>query len=245
MSQAGPEGTQVVGWETLSVTARFLIVDDHPLFLEALQLAIQSAYPHAKIQEATSISEAKLAIASSSAFDLVLLDLSLPGTRGFDGLIELRALHPKLPIVIVSAYEDPRIIHEAMTCGAAGFIAKSARKTELAGAIRDVMGGSISLPQGYRPPAADAPGVPAAQMQRRLATLTPQQRRVLQMLRQGKLNKQIAHDLDVGETTVKAHVSEILRKLQVASRTQAVIEAARIDFDAVLVNAEDGTKALL
>jgi len=219
------------GGESLELAARFLIVDDHPLFLEALQLAIQSAYPRAQIVEATSIADAKRTILEDAPFDLVMLDLSMPGTRGFDGLIELRALHPRLPIVIVTALDDPRIIHEAMTCGAAGFIAKSARKADLANAIRDVMGGSIVLPAGYHPPRPNTPPDDAAVMLRRLQTLTPQQRRVLQMLRQGKLNKQIAHELDVGETTVKAHVSEILRKLNVASRTQVVIEVSRVDFD--------------
>jgi DNA-binding NarL/FixJ family response regulator len=217
------------------MAAHFLVVDDHPLFLEALQLAIHSAYPNAVFAEATSIHTAKAEITSSRrTFDLVLLDLCMPGTRGFDGLIELRTLHPKLPVVIVSALEDCRIVHEAMTCGAAGFIAKSARKSELSAAIRDVMAGSVSLPSGYQPPASDASSAQAAAMVRRFASLTPQQQRVLQMLRQGKLNKQIAHELDVGETTVKAHVSEILRKLSVASRTQAVIEMSKIDFDAVL-----------
>ena len=243
MAHPGTSDRSVAGWEAWTVSARFLIVDDHPLFLEALQLAIQSAYPNAEIFEATSIAEAKTAITSNATFDLVLLDLSLPGVRGFDGLIELRSLHPKLPIVIVSALEDPRIIHEAMTCGAAGVIAKSSRKTELASAIRDVMAGSIALPAGYRPPASDPSSAQAADMLRRFATLTPQQRRVLQMLRQGKLNKQIAHDLDVGETTIKAHVSEILRKLQVATRTQAVIEVARINFDAVMASGDDTPKS--
>lgn len=216
------------------MAVRFLVVDDHPLFLEALQLAIHSAFPGAEIVEATSIASAKSAIADQRNFDLVLLDLCMPGTRGFQGLIELRTLYPKLPVVIVSALEDSRIVHEAMTCGAAGFIAKSARKAVLAQAISDVMSGSIALPAGYQPPTADMLTKEAAEMTRRFASLTPQQQRVLQMLRQGMLNKQIAHELDVGETTVKAHVSEILRKLNVASRTQAVIEMSKIDFDAVL-----------
>ena len=224
------------------MAARFLIVDDHPLFLEALQLAIQTAYPHAEIVEATNISEAKAAIGKKGAFDLVMLDLSLPGTRGFDGLIELRALYPRLPIVIVTALDDPRIVHEAMTCGAAGFITKSARKADLASAIREVMAGSIVLPPGYRPPAPESPVDASGIMLRRLQTLTPQQRRVLQMLRQGKLNKQIAHELDVGETTIKAHVSEILRKLNVASRTQAVIEVARVDFDKLSSASDDPSR---
>lgn len=215
------------------MAASFLIVDDHPLFREALRLAIETAYPDAVIQEGSSIKAAKEALGGNS-FDLVLLDLSMPGTKGFDGLLEIRTLNPKQPIVIVSGLEDPRIIHEAMTYGAAGFISKSVRKPELSEAIRDVMNGLVYLPRGYEPPRAETGGDrKTTDLATRLGTLTPQQLRVLQMLRQGMLNKQIAFELDVGETTVKAHVSEILRKLNVASRTQAVIEVARIDFDHV------------
>jgi DNA-binding NarL/FixJ family response regulator len=158
----------------------------------------------------------------------------MPGTKGFEGLLELRTMNPKLPIVIVSAHEEPRIIHEAMTYGAAGYISKSVRKPELAEAIQDVMEGLVYLPKGYEPPPPDAAKDRVSDLATRLSSLTPQQLRVLHMLRQGLLNKQIAHELDVGETTVKAHVSEILRKLDVASRTQAVIEVAKIDFDAVI-----------
>lgn len=215
------------------VQSKFLIVDDHPLFVEALKLVIQGAFPDATIAEASSIEAARTTLDREGPFDLVLLDLSMPGTRGLDGLIELRNRHPRLPIVVVSALEDPRIIHEVMTCGAAGFISKSTRGSELGTAIREVMAGSVVLPKGYQPPQADQEGG-TSDLTARLATLTPQQVRVLQMLRQGLLNKQIAYDLGVGETTVKAHVSEILRKLKVASRTQAVIEAAKIDFDAIL-----------
>jgi len=211
-----------------------LIVDDHPLFVEALKLVIQGAFPHAAVSEATSIDSARAILDKSSAFDLVLLDLSMPGTRGLDGLIELRSRHPKLPIVVVSALEDARIIHEVMTCGAAGFISKSMRGSDLGRAIQSVMDGVVVLPAGYQPPRPDAP---ASDLTARLATLTPQQVRVLQMLRQGLLNKQIAFDLGVGETTVKAHVSEILRKLRVSSRTQAVIEASKIDFDSIIAPA--------
>lgn len=226
-------------WETWAVSAKFLLVDDHPLFLEALRAAIEAAYPGARVVEAGSLAAAKAAIAERGRFDLVLLDLSMPGVTGFDGLVELRTLYPKLPVVIVSAHEDPRVIHGAMTYGAAGFIPKSARKSDLAEAIREVMAGSIALPKDYRPPNEDAASAIAANLAARLLSLTPQQLRVLRMLRQGKLNKQIAFELDVGETTVKAHVSEILRKLAVASRTQAVIEVAKIDFDSLM---GDGAK---
>jgi DNA-binding NarL/FixJ family response regulator len=214
------------------VPASFLIVDDHPLFRDALRLAIESSYPKADIQEASTVRAAREALAAA-AFDLVLLDLSMPGTRGFDGLLEIRTSNPRQPVVIVSGLEDPRIIHEAMTYGAAGFILKSVRKAELAEAISDVMNGLVYLPRGYEPPKPEVPGAKGSDLATRLGTLTPQQLRVLQMLRQGMLNKQIAFELDVGETTIKAHVSEILRKLNVASRTQAVIEVSRIDFDKI------------
>ncbi|WP_333794316.1 response regulator transcription factor [Hyphomicrobium sp.] len=220
------------------MTVRFLIVDDHPLFREALRLAIQSVYPEAETVEAASIAAAQEKLASEPPFDLLLLDLSMPGTRGFDGLIELRAARPKQPILVVSAHEDPRIIHEAMTCGAAGYISKSVKKRDLAEAIQDVMAGLVVLPKDYTPPgigAASREGDLAA----RVASLTRQQLRVLHMVRQGMLNKQIAHELGVGETTIKAHVSEIMRKLNVVSRTQAVIEVARLDFDAVLESVTD------
>lgn len=216
-----------------------LIVDDHPLFVEALKVVIEGAFPEATIKDAASIEAARTVLEQQGPFDLVLLDLSMPGTRGLDGLLELRTRHPRLPIVVVSALEDPRIIHEVMTCGAAGFISKSTRGSELGDAIREVMAGSVVLPKGYEPPHADAEAARNSDLTARLATLTPQQVRVLQMLRQGLLNKQIAYDLGVGETTVKAHVSEILRKLKVSSRTQAVIEAAKIDFDAILSQTSD------
>jgi len=221
-----------------SMTVRFLIVDDHPLFREALQLAIEQAYPQAEIVEASSIAAAQTALASEQPFDLLLLDLTMPGTKGFDGLIELRAARPKQPILVVSAHEDPRIVHEAMTCGAAGYISKSVKKRDLAEAIQDVMAGLVVLPKGYTPPSSDG-AAPSREsdLAARVASLTRQQLRVLQMVRQGMLNKQIAHELGVGETTIKAHVSEIMRKLNVVSRTQAVIEVARLDFDSVLASA--------
>ena len=216
--------------------AHFLIVDDHPLFLEALQRAIKSVVSGAETVEAMSIEAAKSALQGRTRFDVVLLDLSMPGTRGFDGLLELRSLYPKLPIVVVSALEDPRIIHEVMSYGAAGFIAKSVGRDELAAALRTVMEGSVTLPTGYSPPPPQAERGVKGDLAQRLKALTPKQLSVLKMLRQGLLNKQIAHELQIEETTVKAHVSEILRKLNVSSRTQAVIEAQKIDFDTVLID---------
>lgn len=212
--------------ETHTMPESFLVVDDHPLFLDAMKLAIHTAFPEANISEASSLSAAFEVIDKGSNFDLVLLDLNMPGTRGFEGLLEVRARYPKLPVVIVSAIDEPETIHRAMTCGASGYISKAVRKPELVGAIQGVMNGEVCLPAGYSPP--DSADSDEASTIAKLKQLTPQQLRVLNMLKQGLLNKQIAHELNVGETTVKAHVSEILRKLGVASRTQAVIEVSKV-----------------
>lgn len=212
-----------------SERVRFLIIDDHPLFRDALHGAVRVAYPDVETVEAKSISEALELLGASGSFDLCLLDLNMPDVQGFEGLLQLRTRHPSLPVVVVSGHEEPRIISEALSYGAAGFIPKSVRKTDLANAIRSVMEGEVHVPENYRPQPPDAERDDRAKMVQRLATLTPQQLRVLQMLRQGLLNKQIAYELQVGETTVKAHVSEILRKLNVYSRTQAVIEVSKLD----------------
>lgn len=208
---------------------RFLIIDDHPLFREALHSALRMAYPDVEAVEAISIAEALDMLSGPRPFDLALLDLGMPGVHGFEGLLQLRTRYPRLPIVVVSAHEEPKVISEALSYGAAGFIPKSARKDDLAAAIRSVMEGAIYVPENYGPAPAEPESADRADMVRRLSTLTPQQLRVLQMLRQGLLNKQIAYELQVGETTVKAHVSEILRKLNVYSRTQAVIEVSKLD----------------
>ena len=208
--------------------ARFLIIDDHPLFREALQSAITLAFDDVEAVEARSMDEALKALADNPAFDLALLDLNMPGTKGFEGLLELRAQYPRLPVVVVSGHEEARIITEALSYGVAGFIPKSAKKAELAAAISEVMNGSIHVPAGYDGP-QPAQDSSKADLMAKLASLTPQQLRVLQMLKQGLLNKQIAFELKVGETTIKAHVSEILRKLNVFSRTQAVIEVSKLD----------------
>jgi len=212
-----------------SETARFLIIDDHPLFREALNSAVRMEYPDVETVEARSIAEALDLMSATAHFDLALLDLGMPDVNGFEGLLQLRTRHPRLPVVVVSGHDDPKIISEALSYGAAGFIPKSVRKAELAAAIRSVMDGAIHVPESFEAKATDTATNDRAEMVRRLAKLTPQQLRVLQMLRQGLLNKQIAHELQVGETTVKAHVSEILRKLNVYSRTQAVIEVSKLD----------------
>lgn len=207
---------------------RFLIVEDHPLFCEALELALRMAAPDADILQASSVDEA-IGVLSSSAdgVDLILLDLSTPGTTGLSGIIRIRKAFPRNPIVVVSAHQDPQIVTSALTLGISGYIPKSSSKQELAHSIAEALRGSICLPKSYR---ARRRQGPAQELLKRLHDLTPQQLRVLEMLRRGLQNKQIAYELKISETTVKVHVSDILRKLNVLSRTKAIVEMSKIDF---------------
>lgn len=224
---------------------KILIVEDHPLFAEAMQLVISQALTDVDITSASTLAEAKLAMESQGEFALVLLDLWLPDTHGFDGLIELRRWSPKVPIVIVSAFADAKVVEKAIVCGAAGFIPKATARKDLVVAVRHIVAGDSAAPAAAMC-AQDCAGDGVLALTRRLRTLTRQQLRVLQMLCQGLLNKQIAYALDVGETTVKAHVSEILRKLSVTSRTQAVLEVSKLNFSSVLAlyESEDAQEAL-
>jgi DNA-binding NarL/FixJ family response regulator len=213
---------------------RFLVVDDHPLFREALRSALRLVRTDADIFEATSIDGAIDVIAAHPDFDLTLLDLSLPGTTGFSGLIRIRTTYPKLPVVVVSGHEEPELVREAISLGIAGYIPKSTSRKQLAVAIGEVLNGSIYIPIQFLPlDGSKQSETSLQQIVKRLRDLTPQQLLVLEMIREGMQNKQIAHELKLAETTVKAHVSEILRKLHVFTRTRAVIEVAKVDFSAL------------
>lgn len=216
---------------------RFLIVEDHPLFCEALELALHMAAPDADILQATSIDEAIDVLSSSvDGIDLILLDLSTPGTTGLSGIIRIRKAFPRNPIVVVSAHQDPQIVATALSLGISGYIPKSSSKQELAHSIAEALRGSICLPKSYRGAVTRPCRGPAQELLKRLHDLTPQQLRVLEMLRRGLQNKQIAYELKISETTVKVHVSEILRKLNVLSRTRAIVEMSRIDFANLTTN---------
>jgi DNA-binding NarL/FixJ family response regulator len=203
---------------------RILIADDHPLFRGALREAMADVAPGIAVAEAGSLDDAVHELEREPETDLVLLDLAMPGVRGYSGLVLLRAQFPGVPVVVVSANEDPRTARQCLDFGAAGFVPKTLDLDAMRVAIRIVLGGGIWAPSGT----ADGP-LPADPMVARFASLTPQQLRVLMMLSEGLLNKQIAYELSVSEATVKAHVSAILTKLGVESRTQAVIAAAKID----------------
>lgn len=214
---------------TAVASTRLVIADDHPLFRDALRQAVASVIPSAKIDEAGSFEELTALLEQDSEVDLILLDLTMPGISGFSGLIYLRAQYPAIPVVIVSASDDAETIRRSVDFGASGFIPKRFGVDTLRDAIPKVMDGDVWIP-----PDVDLSAVADPEMTRlrdRLVTLTPQQVRVLMMLSQGLLNKQIAYELGVSEATIKAHVSAILQKLGVESRTQAVIAAAKIAGD--------------
>ncbi len=206
---------------------RLLIADDHPLFRGALREAVNGLFSRAQIAEAGAFEEVTEFLVRNSEVDLVLLDLSMPGVRGFSGLMYLRAQYPGLPIVVVSANDDSAVIRRCMEFGASGFIPKTLGIEALRQAIARVLKGEVWTPPDVDL-ARDSDDESTA-MIARLATLTPQQVRVLMMLSGGLLNKQIAYELGVSEATVKAHVSAILQKLGVESRTQAVIAAGKIE----------------
>ena len=204
---------------------KFIIVDDHPLFRGALSQALQASFENAQVQEAGSLDELTDRLSAGGEIDLVLLDLTMPGVHGVSGLLYLRAQHPEVPVAIVSASDDAGTIRHCLDCGASGFIPKSQPVERIREAIRSIMDGEIWLPADID---LSQPVGEARQLVSRLSTLTPQQVRVLMMLGEGLLNKQIAFKLNVSEATVKAHVSAILQKLGVDSRTQAVIAINKI-----------------
>ncbi|MGE0241263.1 MAG: response regulator [Parvibaculaceae bacterium] len=204
---------------------RVIIVDDHPLFRAALKQALSGAFKGIKLDEAGALDAVTERLDRDSDVDLVLLDLKMPGVQGLSGLMFLRAQYPAVPIAVVSASDEPHIIRRALDLGASGFIPKSLAVDDMRQAVTAILAGGVWAPEGLGP-GTDGEGDALA---RRIATLTPQQMRVLMMLKEGLLNKQIAFQLGVSEATVKAHVSAILQKLDVASRTQAVIAASRIE----------------
>ena len=208
-----------------------LIADDHPLFRGAMKQAVHDLGEERRIIEAGDFEDARAAARDNPEADVMLLDLAMPGVSGFSGLMSLRAEFPALPIVIVSATDDGNTIRRALELGASGFISKSSGLDDIRAGINAVLEGDIWAPDVPVPLTDEDPGV--SDLLERLRTLTPQQSRVLAMLGEGLLNKQIAYELGVSEATIKAHVSAILLKLNVDSRTQAVIKLSRINMPMV------------
>ena len=209
-----------------------LIVDDHPLFRHALIQAVRYSFPQAQIHETAAVNEFYERLENGPEPDLGLLDLNLPGASGFSALVHVRAQYPALPIIVVSAHEETSIIQRAIAHGAVGYIPKSAHPSHIGEAIRHVLEGDIWLPPNlptnlsFDPRAADETA-----LAERIQSLTPQQFRVLMMVAEGLLNKQIAYELDVSEATIKAHVTAIFRKLGVQNRTQAVLAINALNIE--------------
>ena len=217
-------GTSIVD---SSAHYRFVVADDHPLFRGAMRESVANLFASADVFEAGGFDDLQTLLEREGDVDLVLLDLAMPGVRGFSGLLYLRAQFPGIPVIVVSANEEPGVIRRCMEFGASGFLPKTLAVEIMRTAIRSVLEGGV-----WTPPDIDLKGGEDAvtrDLVNRLSTLTPQQVRVLMMLSEGLLNKQIAFELKVSEATVKAHVSAILQKLNVESRTQAVIAASRIE----------------
>lgn len=215
------------------MTRRIIIVDDHPLFRAALRQTLSGSDADMRVEEAGDLLALTAALEADRDCDLVLLDLNMPGGHGISGLLLLRAQYPEVPVMIISAVEDQKVIRRTFELGAAGYLSKSVGPADIRKAIDTVLSGEILVPEGINLAASDEQSA----FVRRLSTLTPQQIRVLMMLSDGLMNKQIAYELSISEATVKAHVSSILQKLDVDSRTQAVIAASKIEqgqFEALL-----------
>jgi DNA-binding NarL/FixJ family response regulator len=208
-----------------------LIVDDHPLFRAALRGAVEAACPNCEFLEADSVARLFDTLEQHPHADLLLLDLNLPGAYGFCTLANLRGSHPELPVIVVSAMDDPRTVRQVLAFGAQGFVSKSADAGTIGRNISSVLRGEYVFPAGLRADAEPEADIAALDLAQRIAQLTTQQFRVFGMLCSGRLNKQIAHELEVTEATVKAHMTAILRKLGAANRTQAVLLAARLLID--------------
>ena len=217
---------------------KILIADDHPLFREAIHNVIADGFPDSEVMETSDLDSALSLTQEHDDLDLILLDLNMPGMHGLNGLITLRNEAPTIPVVIVSAEEDKQIVLQAITYGAVGFITKSSPRAQMTEAIEQILNGNVYLPsdiirsskQSPRRTSHEEPGIPPELLQ----ALTRKQLLVLERMTKGESNKQIAYNLEIAETTVKAHVSAILRKLKVHNRVQAILSAGDIDFAAYL-----------
>nr|WP_228050860.1 response regulator transcription factor [Pontibacterium sinense] len=212
-----------------------MIADDHPLFREAITNVIEKSFPGCETIETEDLDSALSITQESDELDLILLDLNMPGMNGLNGLITLRNEAPTIPVVIVSAEEDKQIVLQAITYGAVGFITKSSPREQMTEALTQILAGNVYLPsdiirssqpENRRSSRKDENQIPPEL----LSSLTRRQLLVLERMSKGESNKQIAYNLNIAETTVKAHVSAILRKLNVHNRIQAVLCAGNIDF---------------
>ncbi|HMM68277.1 MAG TPA: response regulator transcription factor, partial [Dokdonella sp.] len=201
---------------------RILIADDHPLFRLALVQAVGNLGSDIEILEADGLDSARERLLDHAGIDLVLLDLHMPGSHGLMGLVALRTEFPAVAVVMISANDDPQIMRRALTYGAAGFIPKRSGIADIQAMLRAVI--DCAEPPSLPPPANAMAGADEdRQLAKRLASLSPQQLKVLILVAEGLLNKQIADRLGIQERTVKAHMSAVFERLDVRNRTQASV----------------------
>ena len=220
----------------MTLHGKVLVADDHPLFRMALKQAVTQAFPKATVVEAENIDQLERLTDAGEPFSLLLLDLNMPGAHGFSGLIYMRDRYQEIPLVVVSASEEAAVIHKAVEFGANGFIPKSASMDVMVEAIEKVCAGERWLPPNILPQNNPLLREEDHDLAKGIAALTPQQFRVLGMLAEGQLNKQIAYELNVSEATIKAHMTAIFRKLGVRNRTQAVIRLQNLDVESFSAN---------
>ncbi|WP_280192042.1 response regulator transcription factor [Delftia sp. PS-11] len=206
-----------------------LVADDHPLFRAAVIHVLRESLPQFTVLEAASAATLGAALQQHPEIELVLLDLAMPGARGFSALLHVRGEYPDVPVIVISSNDHPRVIRRAQQFGAAGFIPKSAPAEAIGTAVGEVLEGG-----SWFPPMAAERSQADAELAARLAQLTPQQFRVLLCLADGLLNKQIAHELGLAENTVKVHVTAILKKLECYSRTQAAVLVKSLETDGAM-----------
>jgi DNA-binding NarL/FixJ family response regulator len=214
--------------------AHVMVIDDHPLFCEALAMMLTGALRVHKVTTASCLMDGLAELRKGDPPEAILLDLNLPDVAGLDGLLRLKAAAPGVPVIVVSSMHDSRIITSVMEAGAAGFIPKDSAREIFVHAFSQIWSGGIFTPESYLPPSKSARSREDGDPAQRLAELTPQQARILELVCEGMLNKQIAYELSIAETTVKAHITAILRKLGAQSRTQAVLVANKASFAAIL-----------
>lgn len=226
------------GMDAVTDNTNVLVVEDHPLFSEALSMTLRESFAIQDVMALPTLAAALDALSSGHDPDIVFLDLNLPDVSGVDGLLRIKAVKPQTPVIVISSLNDNRVISSVLSSGAAGFVCKDSAREKIIEAFQLVRDGGCYKPEDYVE--IDDPDRHGdALLTRRLAELTPQQGRILAAICEGKLNKQIAFDHSIAEATVKAHVTAILRKLGVQSRTQAVLLAQKVKFVSILN--DDGT----
>ncbi|MFQ8430164.1 response regulator [Amaricoccus sp. W119] len=211
-----------------------MVIDDHPLFCEALAMTLTGALGVSTITMANCLGDGLEKVRAGEAPDAILLDLNLPDVAGLDGLLRLKSAAPGIPVIVVSSFQDSRIITSVIQAGAAGFIPKHSAREVFVKAFTKIWAGETFTPDSYVPPKAPTAAAKAVDPAARLSDLTAQQARILDLVCEGKPNKQIAYELSIAETTVKAHITAILRKLGAQSRTQAVLVANKASFASIL-----------